>query len=247
AEKLLIKSIPIEIGEGLGMYPVIAGISKDLRFLFVFAFPHSASMASDGVAFNIYDTMTNKLTLGYKKILITLAYKDNISSSNADRENIALIAGGGREMKRDKTLFLLNVLSGNLVRLSPKEQAAMTPCSSPDGRTILYAGSIEGAGYEGFFEWMKKGNHNIYSIDIKDRRIKQLTNSGGNFDFSPICINNESFVFFRSNLKGNISMWKYENEKEIRIIENLVFSNDESYPVINYYGHFDISNYADIK
>ncbi|MDP4090817.1 MAG: hypothetical protein Q8930_16325, partial [Bacillota bacterium] len=46
AEKLLIKSIPIEIGEGLGMYPVIAGISKDLRFLFVFAFPHSASMAS---------------------------------------------------------------------------------------------------------------------------------------------------------------------------------------------------------
>lgn len=245
-EELIIKSVPQNpVDMDLGMYPIIAGISKDLRFLYIFEHPHSASMAADGVGFASYDTKLGKY-ISYKNIT-TLAYRDNISSSSVIENKIAIVSGGGREMKYNKTLGLLNLINEHFETMSAKDQAAMTPCFSADGNTILYAASKQGTASEGTNEWMKKGNHNIYSVDIRTRKITQLTTSGKSFDFSPICINNNIFVFFRSNLKDNISMWKLEGGKEVPILDGLVLSTDMQYPVLDYYGHFDTYNFVDVK
>ncbi|SPF54436.1 hypothetical protein SBF1_7500003 [Candidatus Desulfosporosinus infrequens] len=60
-ERLIIPSQPSDDRQNsLGMYPVIAGVSKDFRFLFIFEHPHSASMAADGLELGFYDTKINK-------------------------------------------------------------------------------------------------------------------------------------------------------------------------------------------
>lgn len=134
-----------------------------------------------------------------------------MASSEADGENLAIIDGGGREMKDSKSLVLLNLVKGSYEQLSSEDQTVMTPSFSSDGSTILYAGSQKASLNEGTEIWMNKGNHNIYSVDIKTKKVTQLTNSNKGFDFAPMYIKNKDFVFLRTDLEENISLWKFEN------------------------------------
>ena len=57
-KKIVIKSIPnkMDTGGDLGMYPIITGISKDDKYLYIWKHPHSGSLAADGVDLAVYDT-----------------------------------------------------------------------------------------------------------------------------------------------------------------------------------------------
>lgn len=244
-EQLIIKSIPSD-HNSLGMYPVIAGISKDLRFLYIFEHPHSASMATDGVGFASYDTKSGYYRSLKNTGIITLPYKDNISSCDKDGKFLAFINGAGREMNSNKTLGILNIVTGNFEKLLPENQAAMTPYYSSDCKNILYASSKELGNIENTREWMGI-KHPIYSIDIDTKQITQLTNYQHGFDFAPVYINDKDIVFLRMSISdGAISMLKLKDGKESKLADNLIFYNDK-YPAQDFYGHFDVTNYVDIK
>lgn len=244
-EKLIIHSIPSGLQNDLGMYPVIAGISKDFRLLYIFEHPHSASTAADGLRLASYDTKLNKYIQCPNKDIVTLRYSDNFSINPENSEVIALINGGLREMNENKTLGILNVITGTFEKLLPQGQVAMTPYYSADARNLLYAASekIEGLGNIGL--WFKN-KHPIYKINNETKEITQLTNPSKAFDFAPTFISNEDIVFLRIEDLGNISMWKLEDGKETKIIDGLIFYNSK-FEMQNYYGHFYNSDYICIS
>ncbi|MDP4091722.1 MAG: hypothetical protein Q8930_20960, partial [Bacillota bacterium] len=231
-----------------GMFPIIAGISKDLRFLYILEHPHSGSLASDGVVFASYDINAGKYFHYEEKNIFTLTYKDNIAYSTGLGDAITIINGGGREMNREKNLGLLNLNTGAFEPMAPKGTAAMTPFISGDGTAVLYAASPESNDpQEEVSQWMKKGNHFIYSVNSKTKKVTQLTKSQGNYDFSPMYIGGSSIIFFRSNLKDNLSLYKLENGKEIKITDGVFLAPTEYNPVDSFYGHFETYYYFDIK
>jgi bla regulator protein BlaR1 len=245
-EQIIINSIPSDNEGSLGMFPVIAGISKDLRLLYIFEHPHSASMATDGVGFGSYDIKLNNYKSLKNTDIITLPYRDNISSCERNSELLAFINGGGREMNSNKTLGILNVVTGTFEKLSQKDQAAMTPYYSPNCKNVLYASSRTLGSIENINEWMHV-KHPIYSININTMQITQLTDYQYGFDFAPVYIDDKDIVFLRMNISdGTISMLKLRDGKESKLADDLIFYNDK-YKVQHFYGHLDVSNYVDIK
>lgn len=247
-EKLIIKSIPssLESDEKLGMYPIIAGISKDNKFLYIWKHPHSASIAADGVELATYDAKRNTLIEYNNPDLISLAYSDNISSNPKNNKYLALIKGLGREMSSNKTLILLNILNGSYKNLTPPNVAAMTPYYSKNGKTILYSSS-KNQQNEGINQWILNGNHYIYSINTDTNQVRQLTNNPNTFDFAPQYINSKDVIFFRNDKSSKISMWKLSEGKEVMLIDDLIFYDDKEFPIQNYYGHFNNELFTDIQ
>jgi len=249
-EKIVIKSIPskIDTGGDLGMYPIITGISKDDKYLYIWKHPHAGSLAADGVDLAVYDILNNKLIEYTNPNMFSLAYSDNMSPNPKNNRYLALIYGGGREMFNNKKLVVLDILTGKFQSLSPKEEAAMTPYYLSDGKTILYASS-EKQKYipDALNKWLLSGTHHIFSIDSTTKQIKQLTNNRNYFDFSPKYLNNKDILFFRSDKAGNISIWKYSNGHETMLADGLIFYDDMNYPAQNYYGHFNTTSFTDIR
>lgn len=245
-EQIIIRSIPNDDQQNsLGMYPVIAGISKDSRFVYIFEHPHSGSLAADGLSLASYDTKLNKFIEYSKQQIVTLRYSDNISANPENSEFIALINGAGREMNDSKSLGVLNVITGTFETLLPQGWVAMTPYYSEDGKNILYAASEKIASIQNIGQWIKAG-HSIYKINSVTKQITQLTNSPNSFDFAPTYINATEIIFLRIDSLDNVSMWKLENGDETKIIDSLIFYNDQ-YKTQCYYGHSNNSNYIDIK
>lgn len=245
-EHIIINSIPNDNEGSLGMFPVIAGISKDLRFLYIFEHPHSASIATDGVSFGSYDIKSNNYRSFKNTGIITLPYRDNISSCERNGELLAFISGGCREMDSNKILGILSAATGTFQKLSQKDQAAMTPYYSADCKNVLYAASKESEGIENTRNWMST-KHPIYRINLNTKKVTQLTNYQYGFDFAPVYIDDKDIVFLRMNISdGTISMLKLKDGKETELADNLIFYNDK-YHIQNYYGHFDVTDYVDIK
>lgn len=207
--------------------------------------PHSGSLSADGLGLAAYDTVLNKYIKCPNPQIITLGYEDNFSSDPLNIKLIALINGAGREMNENKTLGVLNLITGSFEDMLPKGLVAMTPYYSPDGRNILYAAGAKVEGLENLSKWLDY-KHPIYKIDTKTKEITQLTNYAKGFDFAPIYINAKDIVFLRRDSTGNISLWKLQKGKETKIIENLIFYKDE-FKTQYYYGHFYNRNYIDIS
>ncbi|MBZ9686469.1 hypothetical protein G9F72_009020 [Clostridium estertheticum] len=249
-EKIVIKSIPnkMESGGNLGMYPIITGISKDDKYLYIWKHPHSGSLAADGVDLAVYDIHNNKLIEYTNPNIISLAYSDNISPNPKNSRYLALIYGCGRDMDNSKDLVVLDVLTGKFQSLAPGDEAAMTPYYKRDGKTLLYASSPEEKqGILTLSEWFSNGKHHIFSIDTTTKQIKQLTYNKNYFDFSPRYIDNKCIIFFRSDKNENVSIWKCDNGKEWLLADGLIFYNNMNYPSQSYYGHFNTSLFTDIK
>lgn len=249
-EKMIIKSIPskIDTGGDLGMYPIITGISKDNKYLFIWKHPHAGSLAADGVDLAVFDITNNTLIEYTNPNMIALAYSDNISSNPKNSRYLALIYGAGREMGNNKNLVILDILTGKYKTLCPKGKVSMTPYYLNDGNTILFACSNEQKPITGALtQWMINGNHHIYAIDTATKLIKQLTNNQYYFDFSPKSIENKKIIFFRSDKDENVSIWKYDNGKEKLLADGLIFYTDMNYKIQSYYGHFNTTQFTDIK
>ena len=248
--KIVIKSIPskIDTGGDLGMYPIITGISNDDLYLYIWKHPHAGSLAADGVDLAVYDILNNKLIEYTNPNMISLAYIDNISPNPKNSRYLALIYGAGREMGDNKNLISLDILTGKFNFLTPKTIASMTPYYLNDGKMILYASSEKQENtIGGLRKWLLSGKHHIFSVNTITKQIKQLTNNENYFDFSPVYINNKDIIFFRSDKSQNISIWKYSNGCETLLANGLIFYDDMSYPMQDYYGHFNTTLFTDIK
>ncbi|WP_291637233.1 hypothetical protein [Clostridium sp.] len=251
-QKIVIKSIPTKIDTGgdLGMYPIITGISNDDKYLYIWKHPHAGSLATDGVDLAVYDILKNKLIEYTNPPMFSLHYSDNISPNPKSSRYLALILGGGREMDNNKDLVLLDILTGKFQSMSPNGDAAMTPYFASDGKSILYASSKEQKeGIGGLNQWFFNENHHIFTINTTTKQRKQLTNNKNYFDFSPIYMDNNVVLFFRSDKteNDNVSIWKYTNGRETMLADGLIFYDDMKYPIQNYYGHYNTTLYTDIK
>jgi hypothetical protein len=87
-----------------------------------------------------------------------------------------------------------------------------------------------------FIEW-------IYLL----KKVYQLTNSGDSFDFHPVFINSEDFVFFRLSSEDKVSLWKLEKGQEIKLLDDVLLSDSAENPVDGFYGHINTYKYVSIK
>jgi beta-lactamase regulating signal transducer with metallopeptidase domain len=240
--KIVIASIPsVTDGktiESLGMYPVIANISKDLDYLYIWEHPHAGSLAADGMDMAVYDLNTDKYTRYSSDDIFVLGYKANIVPSPTDNNSVAIINGGDRIMSHDKKLTLLNPSTSKFQDVSPKGEAVMTPSFSKDGKSLLFAAAPE-LDVKTKQATMFKASHYIYNINMETNEITQLTNTENKFDFSPMFINNKDIVFFRNDLDKNVSLWKIQDGIETKLVDSL--------NIANYYGQFRSELVLDIK
>lgn len=240
--KIVIASIPsVNDGdtiESLGMYPVIANISKDLNYLYIWEHPHAGSLAADGMNVAVYDLNTDKYTKYSSDDIFVLGYKANIVPSPTDNNSVAIINGEDRIMSHNKKLTLLNPSTSKFQDVSPNGQAVMSPSFSKDGKSLLFAAAPE-LDVKTKQSPMFKSSHYIYNMNMETKEITQLTNTENVFDFSPMFINNKDIIFFRNDLDKNVSLWKIQDGIETKLIDNI--------NITNYYGQFRSELVLDIK
>jgi beta-lactamase regulating signal transducer with metallopeptidase domain len=240
--KIIIPSIPSVTDEktieSLGMFPVIANISKDLNYLYVWEHPHAGSLATDGMDMGVYDLNTDKYTKYSSDDIFVLGYKANIVPSPTDNNSVAIINGGDRIMSHNKKLTILNPSTGEFQNVSPEGQAVMAPSFSKDGKNLLFAAAPE-LDVKSKQSPMFKSSHYIYSINMETKEISQLTSTENEFDFSPMFINNKDIVFFRNDLDKNVSLWKIQDGVETKIVDNI--------NIKNFYGQFKADLVLDVK
>lgn len=251
-EKLIIPSKPIsEDGEDLGFLPEVAGISKDGAYVYIWCKVNSASINADGVGLGVYDVKNNKFTPFNKEKIFALAYKDNLAINPVDGRFPVLNNGGIRNMNVNKTLGLVDVISGTFTPILPENMIAsdkpydidakgmvtMTPAFSPDGKKVIFAAANAN---EDMHQWAKEP-HNIYAIDMETKQVEKITKDK-TFDFAPTyMLKGKGIVFARKDEGDYISLWKVQNGKEEIVAKDIKLSEYSWY-----YGHYNLESSLDI-
>lgn len=251
-ESLIIPARPWNDNNGdTGLNPVVAGISKDGDFVYIWCKSRAGSLNADGVPFGVYDVKNNKFTPFNNKIL-ALAYKDNLAVNPENGKMPVLNSGGARDMNINKTIVTVNVTNGTFETMLPqnmisttndpyktsgKGMVAMTPSFSPDGKKIIYSASNASSDVS---KWVK-APHNIYTLDVNTKRLEKIT-EGNNFDFAPkYILKGHGIVFVRRTDENNISLFRLKDNKEECISKNIKL-DENSY----YYGHYKLEQSLDI-
>lgn len=251
-EELIVKNIPgSKDGDDLGFRPVIAALSKDGEYLYIWKAVNAGSANADGVGLGVYDVVKGKFINFNDDEVYLLYYKDNISINPVDSAVVAINNGGLRNMNFNKTIGIVDSSDSSYVNVLQKELisiqgqyseevkgiATMTPVFSEDGKYIAFGAS---KALENGEQWLKQP-HNLYTVDIKTNKVQQLT-EGDNFDFSPSYVGNgKSIVFVRRDSKGEFSLVKLENGKEF------ILSKDINVPEESFYGHYDLTDSIVVK
>lgn len=247
-ETVLVQGKSIQDAEG-GCAPMVAGISEDGQYLYLWDRRMSGSLAADGVGFLIYHLKTGAL----QKVdnLHLLPYPDQFSASPLDGLDIAFVLGSGWEMYDNKELGVLNAKQGTAEVLWGKPQNIMTAQYMQDGRHILFSAGQEMEqpnfllDYDGYEElwnhWISEPRH-IYMGDTVTGGLVQVTKGKG-FDFLPVKGNDGSLYFIRYE-NGNFNMYNTYPEGDERVVaERLNFRS--TYADALYYGHYEASQILD--
>lgn len=254
-EKVVVPSKPISTEtndmKDLGFLPEVAGISKDGAYVYIWCKVHSASVNSDGVGFGVYEVKNNKFTAFNKEKIFALAYQDNLAINPVDGRFPVLNNGGVRNMNINKTLGVVDIISGTFRPILPKDMIAsddpygftakgmvtMTPALSPDGKKVIFSAAKAN---EYMQQWHKEP-HNIYTVDLENKKIEKITEDH-NFNFHPIYISKgEGIVFARVIDENTISLWKLQGNKKECVAKDIKL-DERSW----YYGHFNLKNSLDI-
>lgn len=233
-----------------GLFPVISKISPDGRYMYIWMKSRSGSMNADGVGIGVYDIDTKKLTTFDNKEALVLAYNDNIAINPIDNSTVILNNGGLRDMNRNKTLVIANAIKGIWEEILPKDMIStsgvygdvikgittMTPAFSPDGKKVIYSGA---RAMESGSQW-DKALHNIYSVDLENKKVEQITVSSA-FDFAPIYLDNgKSIVFLRKLSDKEFQLWKIDGVKEKCLAKDIKVDENSLY-----YGHYTLESVMD--
>lgn len=251
-EKLIIPSKPIsEEGQDLGFLPEVAEISKDGDYLYIWCKVYSASTNADGVGLGVYEVKNNKFTSFDKEKIFALAYRDNLAINPTDGRLPVLNNGGIRNMNINKSLGIVNVITGTFTPILPKSMVGgdepygiavkgmvtMTPAFSSDGREIVFSAADANVDMH---QWAKMP-HNIYTIDMETKKVEKITKDN-TFDFAPTYISNgKGIIFARKDQGDYISLWRVENGKEEGVAKGIKLSEYSWY-----YGHYDLEGSLDI-
>ncbi len=251
-EKLIIPSKPIsEDGEDLGFLPEVAGISKNGAYVYIWCKVNAASMNADGVGFGAYEVKNNRFISFDKEKIFALAYKDNLAINPVDGRFPVLNNGGVRNMNYNKTLGVVDVITGIFTHILPqsmtgggvpygiaiKGMVTMTLNFSPDGKKVVFSAA---EAVVDMHQWARIP-HNIYSIDIETKKVEKITKDR-TFDFAPTYISKgKGIVFARKDQGDYISLWKVQNGKEEIVAKDIKLSEYSWY-----YGHYNLESSLDI-
>lgn len=173
-ESLIIPARPWDDEKGdSGLNPLVAGISKDGEFIYIWCKSRAGSLNADGVPFGVYDVKNNKFISYDDKQIFALAYKDNFAINPVDGKMPVINNGGVREMNVNKTIGTIDAINGTFNPILPENMIAttndeysmtakgmvtMTPSFSPDGKKVIYSAANANSDAE---QWLK-APHNIY-------------------------------------------------------------------------------------
>jgi hypothetical protein len=177
-----------------------------------------------------------------------LEYKDNLAI-NPVQSNLSILNNGGiRDMNVNKTISLLDALTGKFTPVLPanmisttndaynmiyKGMVTMTPSYSPDGKSVLFsaAKAIESKNSLNSNAWLKE-DHNIYLVNPGTKKVKKLTNKH-TFDFAPkYILGGQEILFLRKTSEKQFSLFILKGNKEECIAKD-VLNYEDNY----FYGH----------
>lgn len=252
-ESLIIPARPWNDDNGdTGLNPLVAGISKDGEFVYIWCKSRAGSLNADGVPFGVYEVKNNKFTPYDAKQIFALAYKDNFAINPVDGKKPVINNGGVRGMNINKTIGTIDETNGTFNPILPenmisttndeynieaKGMVTMTPSFSPDGKRVVYSASNSNNDAE---QWLK-APHNIYTVDMKTKRVKKIT-KGNNFDFAPrYTSKGKDIIFARKTGESVISLFRLKGNKEECIAKDIKLEEDSCY-----YGHCKLEQSLDI-
>jgi hypothetical protein len=252
-ESLIIPARPWNDEKGdTGLSPLVAGISKDGDYVYIWCKSRAGSLNADGVPFGVYEVKSNKFITYDDKQIFALAYKDNLAINPVDGKMPVINNGGVREMNVNKTIGTIDAIkaifnpilpesmistTNDQYNITAKGMVTMTPSFSPDGKKIIYSASTANSDAE---QWLK-APHNIYTVDVKTKKVEKIT-KGNNFDFAPIYISKgKRIVFARKVGENMISLFRLKGSKEQCIAKDIKV---EEYSW--YYGHCKLEESLDV-
>jgi hypothetical protein len=252
-ESLIIPARPWNDEKGdSGLDPLVAGISKDGDFVYIWCKSRAGSLNADGVPFGVYEVKSNKFVPYDDKQIFALAYKDNFAINPVNGKMPVINNGGVRDMNVNKTIGTIDAINGTFNPILPvskistandqynitaKGMVTMTPSFSPDGKKVVYSATNANSDAD---QWLK-APHNIYTIDVKTKKVKRITTEN-NFDFAPkYILKGEGIIFARKGGENAISLFKLKGNKEECIAKDIKL-DEYSW----YYGHCKLEGSLDI-
>lgn len=243
-ESLIIPARPWDDEKGdSGLNPLVAGISKEGEFVYIWCKSRAGSLNADGVPFGVYEVKNNKFIPYDDKQIFALAYKDNFAINPVDGKMPVINNGGVREMNVNKTIGTIDAINGTFNPILPENMIAttndqynmtvkglvtMTPSFSPDGKKVIYSATNANSDAE---QWLK-APHNIYTVDVKTKKVEKIT-SGNNFDFAPkYILEGKGIVFARRTSESIISLFTLSGNEEQCIAKDIKLNEDGGF-----YGH----------
>lgn len=252
-ESLIIPARPWNDDKGdIGLNPLVAGISRDGDFVYIWCKSRAGSLNADGVPFGVYDVKNNKFIPCNNEQVFALAYKDNLAINPLNAKMPVLNNGGARDMNVNKTIGTVDIIDGTFNPILPenmisttndqynvtaKGMVTMTPSFSPDGKKIIYSASNAN---EDAQQWLK-APHNIYTVDVKTKKVEKITR-GNNFDFAPNYVSKgKDIIFARKTGEDTISLFRLKGSEEECIAKDIELDEDAGF-----YGHEKLEKSLDI-
>lgn len=229
-----------------GMWPTIAGISPDNKYLYIWRKYHSGSYNTDGVPFGIYDIEKETFQKIDKDTIYAVASPYNIAISPKEDGKVIINNGGLREVNKNKVIGLLDSATGKYETLLPdtiakvalpyayeaKGMVTMTPSFSQDGKKVYYSASR--ASEESELKWISK-THPIYSIELETRNIHAMTHPKNAFDLYPREMANGKDIIFVRRTEGqkhvNYALYRQKNGKEVLLSDKLAVLEDDFFNI----------------
>lgn len=252
-ESLIIPARPWNDENGdTGLNPVVAGISKDGNFVYIWCKTRSGSLNSDGVPFGLYDVKNDKFIQSNSDQILALSYKDNLAINPQNGKIAVLNNGGARNMNINKTIVMANLVDKEFETMLPQDMISttndpydtiakgmvtMTPAFSPDGKEVIFSAANATNDTN---KWLKDP-HNIYTLDVNTKKLEKIT-TGNSFDFAPkYILKGKGIVFARKMDENNISLFRLKDNKEECISKDIKLNEDSCY-----YGHCNLEQSLDI-
>ncbi len=137
------------------------------------------------------------------KILSEYSFKDIVGiGSPAFSKDNKQIAFSGTEFSGKTDLYILNLETGKLKRLTNDYYDDIDPCFSPDGEYLVFASDRTLYG--------KNNRYNLFLYNLSNNKIDYLT-KGDEIDNAPQFSNDGSKIIFTSNVNGSQNIWMIDS------------------------------------